>query len=258
MGEKTYFPLLSADEPSPVEVFHPTGRSPFVLVCDHAGRELPGRLGSLGLTKRELDTHIAWDIGAAGVARHLAMALDAPLFLQRYSRLVIDCNRPLSAPDSIAASSGGIPIPGNQNLNRAETAERARAIFWPYHQRIRALLEERESGSRRFLLVSVHSFTPQLFGVVRPFHTGILYHRDQRLAGPLLTLLRREADLVVGDNQPYAASEATDYSIIEHAERRGAPYVEIEIRQDLVAEEVGQRLWAQRFARWLELASASS
>jgi predicted N-formylglutamate amidohydrolase len=182
----------------------------------------------------------------------LARELGALLFLQRYSRLVIDCNRPLAAPDSIPAQSGGVVIPGNQGLSRADAEERARAIFQPYHTAIASALE----GRGRYVLVSVHSFTPELFGVRRPFHTGVLYERDARLAAPLLELLRQEAGLVVGDNEPYAASAATDYAIIEYGERRGAPYVELEVRQDLVADEAGQSLWGTRFARLLRTASA--
>jgi predicted N-formylglutamate amidohydrolase len=244
--------LLEADEPSPVEIVRADAAAPFVIVCDHAGRALPRSLGTLGLSPADLQAHIAWDIGAAGVARHLSAQLDASLFLQRFSRLVIDCNRPLSAPDSIPAKSGGIAIAGNQGLSEEQARERARAIFSPYHAAIASALERRSA----YLLVSVHSFTPELYGVRRPFHAGVLYERDTRLAAPLLRLLRREPGLVVGDNEPYAASSATDYAIIEYGERRGAPYVELEVRQDLVADEQGQRLWGERFARLLLLASA--
>ena len=244
--------LLAPDESSPVEVVNADASAPFVLVCDHAGRALPRSLGTLGLSADELQAHIAWDIGAAGVARQLAAELEATLLLQRYSRLAIDCNRPLSAPDSIPVSSGGIAIPGNVGLSRAQSDERARAIFQPYHAAISSALEQRA----RYVLVSIHSFTPELFGVRRPLHAGVLYERDARLAAPLLDLLRQEPGLLVGDNQPYAASGATDYAIIEYGEKRGAPYVELEVRQDLVADDAGQRLWAARFARLLRIASA--
>jgi predicted N-formylglutamate amidohydrolase len=246
-------PLIEPDEPSPVEVEGAERLGPFVIVCDHAGRALPRVLGDLGLSDEQLSAHIAWDIGAAGVARRLARDLDSPLFLQRYSRLVIDCNRPLGAADSIPSKSGGISIPANQQLSHLDVAERARAIFQPYHERIEAALEQRGS----YVLVSIHSFTPELYGVKRPFHAGVLYERDTRLAAPLLELLRAEDGLVVGDNEPYAASRATDYAIIEYGERRGAPYVELEVRQDLVADDAGQALWAERFARVLRHASAT-
>jgi predicted N-formylglutamate amidohydrolase len=244
--------LLGPDEPSPVEIVRPDAAGRFVLVCDHAGRALPSSLGTLGLSPEDLHAHIAWDIGAAGVARYVSAALDATLFLQRYSRLVIDCNRPLGAPDSIPTKSGGVVIPGNAQLSEAQARERVRAIFSPYHEAIAGALH----GRPPYLFVSVHSFTPELYGVRRPYHAGVLYERDARLAVPLLELLRREPGLVVGDNAPYAASSATDYAIIEYGERRGAPYVELEVRQDLVADDAGQRSWGERFARLLLAASA--
>jgi predicted N-formylglutamate amidohydrolase len=218
---------------------------------------LPRSLGSLGLSEAELTTHIAWDIGAAGLARRLAEALDAALFLQRYSRLVIDCNRPLSAPDSIAQTSGGVRIPGNERLSAVAASERANAIFWPYHQAIRAELDARKARGEGFVLISVHSFTPSLYGVARPFHTGVLYEKDARLAQPLLQLLRREPGLVVGDNEPYRASAATDYAIIEYGERRAQPYVELEVRQDLIGDASGESEWAERFARLLRRVTAA-
>jgi predicted N-formylglutamate amidohydrolase len=248
----TRLPLLEPDEPSAVEVFNEASPGPFLIVCDHAGRALPRALGNLGLSEEDLRAHIAWDIGAAGVARYLATALQSPLFLQRYSRLVIDCNRPLSAPDSIPVKSGGVVIPGNEQVSRLDAAERARTIFHPYHECIAELVDRRE----RYLLVSVHSFTPELYGVQRPFHAGVLYENDERLAAPLLELLRKESGLSVGDNEPYAASRATDYAIIEYGETRGAPYVELEVRQDLIADDAGQALWAERLARLLRIASA--
>jgi predicted N-formylglutamate amidohydrolase len=249
----THAALLEPDEAAPVELLNAGGRSPFVVLCDHAGRVVPRALGTLGLSADELRTHIAWDIGAAGVARALGELLDAPVFLQRYSRLVIDCNRRLDAPDSIPVVSGGVPIPGNRNLSLADAEARARAIFGPYHSAISALLARRPG----FMLVAMHSFTPVLYGERRPFHAGVLYHRDTRLAVPLLNALRREPELVVGDNQPYAASEETDYAVIEHGERRGAPYVELEIRQDLLHSEAEQYAWAERLARLLRSASGT-
>ena len=203
--------LLELDEPAAVEVFQESAAAPWVIVCDHAGRALPRALGTLGLSPEDLQAHVAWDIGALGVARQLALALEAPLFSQRYSRLVIDCNRPLTAPDSIPEQSGGIAIPGNQGLTRAAVEQRTGAVFQPYHARIKGALERRGP----YALISVHSFTPELYGTKRPFHAGVLYESDTRLAAPLLELLRQEPGLVVGDNEPYAASAATDYAIIE-------------------------------------------
>jgi predicted N-formylglutamate amidohydrolase len=247
--------LLQPDEPSPIEVLNERATSPFVIVCDHAGRRFPRALGTLGLSAEDAKTHIAWDLGARAVAAKLALALDAALFTQRYSRLVIDCNRPLGAPDSIPDVSGGIHVPGNRGLTRDAAEHRAAAIFEPYHARIRAALAQRRE--RPYVLIALHSFTPVLYGVARPFHAGVLFHRDTRLAKPLLELLRREPGLVVGENEPYAASEGTDYSLIEHAERRGAPCVELEIRQDLLSSERDQSSWAERLAHVLRCACES-
>jgi predicted N-formylglutamate amidohydrolase len=245
--------LLQPDEHAAVELFNGGGAARFVLICDHASPALPRTLGTLGLSDAALRSHIAWDIGALGVAQQLALQLDAPLVFQRYSRLVIDCNRPFVAPDSIPETSGGIEIPGNRQLSALEKGARRSAIFEPYHARISAVLGQRQSYS----LISVHSFTPELFGAKRPFHAGVLYDKDARLAAPLLSLLRQEPELVIGENEPYAASPTTDFAIIEYGERRGAPYVELEVRQDLVADAAGQRLWAERFARHLRIASGA-
>jgi predicted N-formylglutamate amidohydrolase len=249
--------LLQQGEPPPFEVASLKGGSPFVVTCDHAGRGLPRALGSLGLSAKQLASHIAWDIGAGGVARRLAALLDAVVVWQRYSRLVIDCNRPLGAVDSIATRSEATDIPGNQNVGQDEAEARARGIFHPYHDRIRRELERRAEAGRPSIFVAVHSFTPVYLDVPRPWHVGVLYNRDARLAEPLLRLLRREGDLVVGCNEPYAVSDVTDFSVVHHGEQRAIPHVELEIRQDLIADEAGQVAWAKRLARLLVTASKS-
>ena len=249
--------LLASDEPPPFEVVAGREPSPFVIICDHASRRVPRVLGTLGLPEHELERHIAWDIGAAAVARLLAEALGGWLILQNYSRLVIDCNRPLDRPDSIAESSEDTPVPGNRGLGPDETRQRAESIFEPYHRRIREELDGRVASGRDTVLVFMHSFTPTFRSVARAWHAGVLYNRDTRLALPLLEALRREPGLSVGDNQPYAASELTDYGLIEHGERRGLPYVELEVRQDLVTTPEDQRAWATRLARLLREAASS-
>ena len=249
--------LLDKDEPPPFEVAGRDGGSPFVIICDHAARRLPRALCNLGLTEAALGTHIAWDIGAGGVARRLATVLDAFVVLQRYSRLVIDCNRPLDAVDSITTRSERTTIPGNQNLGAGAAKSRAQEIFHPYHDQIRGELDRRKTSGRTGLLVAVHSFTPVFLDVARPWHVGILYNRDARLAEPLLGLLRDEGDLVVGRNKPYAVSDLSDFSVVHHGERRGIPHVEIEIRQDLIADPGGQHAWAERLARLLPAAARS-
>jgi len=248
--------LLAADEPAPVSVHKPGGTSPFLLVADHAGNLMPRALGRLGIAAAECERHVAWDIGIAGVGSLLADALDATLIRQNYSRLVIDCNRPPGVASSIPEISELTAIPGNVALSEAAKAARVRAIFRPYHERIEAELERRRRAGRPTALIALHSFTPVFKGIARPWHAALLYNRDARLARRLVALLAAEDDLIVGDNEPYFVSDATDYTIPVHGERHGLPHALIEIRQDLIADEDGQRAWADRLARLLPQAYA--
>lgn len=250
----SYERLLSADEPAPFVVEHAAGASDFVIVCDHAGNAIPSLLGDLGLNETERARHIAWDIGAAATARVLADRLDAFLITQTYSRLVIDCNRPPRSPQSIVTVSERTHVPGNENLSLFAIDQRVEEIFTPYHERIVALLDQRERAGRRTILVTMHSFTPVYLDEARSLHAGVLYNRDTRFAHAVLAQLRAEADLLVGDNAPYSASEATDYALVVHGERRGLPCVELEVRQDLIADAPGQQEWGERLARVLERA----
>jgi predicted N-formylglutamate amidohydrolase len=243
--------LLGDSEPAACTLLREDGSSPFLLVCDHASRLIPSRLGSLGLAEPDLGAHIAWDIGAAQVARRLAAQLDAALLLQNYSRLVIDCNRPPTAPDAIPQRSGGIDIPGNLALAPGLVLQRRREIFDPYHARLRNLLNLRAAARRPTLIVAIHSFTPNYLGTARPWHTGLMYNRDARLAIPLLRLLRTEPGVCAGDNEPYAMGDASDYTLPVHGEGRRIPHVGIEIRQDLITESAGQQAWADRLAALL-------
>ena len=247
-------PLLAADEPSPVTVLREGGRSAIVLTADHAGRLIPRSLRQLGVPDQEMERHIAWDIGIEGVTRRLSALLDAPAVLQTYSRLVIDCNRDPAWPTAMPEISEYTPIPGNVGLTAADRAARVAAIFTPYHDRITALLDARQAAGQRSVLVAMHSFTPSFKGESRAMQVGVLYNRDAAMAGVMLDLLRAEGDLVVGDNAPYAITEASDYGIPTHGEKRGLTHVEIEIRQDLIAEPAGQDAWAARFARLLTAA----
>lgn len=244
-------PLMAADEPAPAALYNAGGPSPFLLVADHAGNRMPRALGRLGIAEAECERHIAWDIGIAGLGRFLTETLGAPLIQQNYSRLVIDCNRPPGIPASIPEISELTPIPGNVGLTDAAKAARARAIFWPYHERIETELALRRQAGRPTALIALHSFTPVFKGVARSMHAALLYNRDPRLARSLLALLREEQGLVVADNEPYFVSDATDYTIPVHGERHGLPHALIEIRQDLIAEADGQRRWAALLARQL-------
>jgi predicted N-formylglutamate amidohydrolase len=242
--------LTQADVP-PVLEFNETGSSPFLFACDHYGRIIPHALGDLGLSESELTRHIAWDIGISGVAEQLSNAMNAHLIAQRYSRLVIDCNRPPGVASSIPMISEATTIPGNEGL-APETAEiRRHEIFDPYHRRIDDIIDARLHRGQPTVLVALHSFTPIYAGIARPWHIGTLYHRDRTLPPLMLQHLRAEGDLVVGDNEPYAVSDQTDYTIPVHGEMRGLINTGIEIRQDLIGDQAGQRQWADRLARIL-------
>jgi predicted N-formylglutamate amidohydrolase len=243
--------LLEPNEPPAFRVLRPHGGSPYFLTCDHAGARVPHKLGSLGVSVADMERHIAWDIGAADVAIRLSAELDAFAILQTYSRLVIDCNRRPGIPASIVRISESTRIPGNEVVTVEEAAAREREIFRPYHDRIRTELDTRQAQGRPTMLISVHSFTPRFHGNQRPWHAGVLYNRDPRLAGELLLRLRAEPGLVIGDNEPYSVGDITDYTIPEHGERRGLPHVGIELRQDLISTEAGQSEWTERLARAL-------
>jgi predicted N-formylglutamate amidohydrolase len=240
------YQLLAADEPPPFIEVGRQGRSNFVIVVDHASPRIPRRLNDLGLPVSELRRHIAWDIGALGVARQVAAALDAPLVAQNYSRLVIDCNRDPAVATSIPRLSESTEIPGNIQLSDAEVSARRTEIFDPYHNHVHALLDERQAAARPTILVAQHTMTDVYKGVRRDMHAAVLYNRDRRFAGMVLDRLRRETGLTIGDNEPYFVSDATDYTIPRHGEARALPHVEIEIRQDLVSDEAGQAEWARR------------
>ena len=243
--------LLGPADVPPVREYNEAGHSPFLLTCDHYGRLIPRVLGDLGLPESELKRHIAWDIGIAGVAEMLSKHLGAHLIVQRYSRLVIDCNRPPDVASSIPLISETTTIPGNEGIAR-EAAELRRAqIFDPYHRRIGEIIDARRERKMPTILVSLHSFTPVYAGIARPWHIGTLYQRDKLLPPLLLQLLRAEPDLMVGDNEPYAVSDQTDYTIPVHAEARGLMNTGIEIRQDLISDQAGEKAWADRLARIL-------
>ena len=240
--------LAPADVP-PVLEQSVAGRSPFLLTCDHYGRLIPEMLGDLGVSEEERQRHIGWDIGIARVAERMSLALDAHLVAQRYSRLVIDCNRPPQAASSIPLISEATTVPGNEGLSLEAAQSRRRLIFDPYHQRIDEVIDSRLRAGQPTVLVSLHSFTPAYAGISRPWHIGTLYQHDTVLPPLVLQGLRAEPDLVVGDNEPYAVSDDTDYTIPVHGEKRGLMNTGIEIRQDLISDAAGETQWAERLAR---------
>lgn len=241
---------LMAAEPPVVEAVNAGSDNVVFFICDHASHRIPERLGDLGLRSEEIRSHIGWDIGAADLARSLAASRAAPLVLSGYSRLVIDCNRPLESPGSIPAASAGIAIRGNQNLSPAVLTARRNTFFRPYHAAISGLLDRRQRDGIPTVLLSMHSFTPDYPGEERPWHVDFGYNRDRRLAG---LLLREDLGpgILVGDNQPYKVEDDSDYSLPVHGERRGIPHVLIEIRQDTLTDADGIAAWAERFDKLL-------
>ncbi len=232
--------MLDRDDLSPVVVTNQGGRSPILLLGDHAGRAIPRRLGDLGLAPAAMDRHIAWDIGVSGMGARLAKALDAVFIHQAYSRLVIDCNRRPGADGSIPEVSDEVAIPGNVGLSAAQIAARHDEIYLPYQDAIAAELDRREAQPT--LLVSLHSFTPVFQGQARPWRMGVLHRGDSPLSDRMLALLRRELGEAAGDNQPYRMDEV-DNTVPLHADPRGLDYLELEVRQDLIADADGQA-WA--------------
>lgn len=224
------------------------GAGPFVILCDHASNRLPVQFGTLGLSQADLLAHIAWDPGALGVSRHLSRMLDAPLVYPTVSRLVIDCNRAESAGDLIPEISENTVIPGNEDLVDSAVQARIELVHRPFHAAIDALLDERRAKGRKTLLVSVHSFTPVYKGVARPWQIGILSNEDRLLANLLIEALSREEGLSVGDNEPYAPTDGVYYTLARHGENRGISPVMLEIRNDEIADEAGEKRWAEKLA----------
>lgn len=239
-------PWIAPGEPPPFEVVNSEGRGRVILVCDHARPRIPRRLGTLGLSEKDLRRHVAWDIGAAEVARRLSKLLDSPLILSAYSRLVVDCNRPLRVSDAFATKSEDVQILGNRSIDAREKAQRANAFYWPYQYAVHRLVESRMDGPVVPVMVSVHSFTPVYHGQSRPWHIGVNYRLDRRLAALVLPALRSDEALCVGENEPYPVTLDEDYTVPVHAETRGMPYVLFEIRQDLIAAAEGADAWAKR------------
>ncbi|MEW5727439.1 MAG: N-formylglutamate amidohydrolase [Pseudomonadota bacterium] len=219
-----------------------------LIVCDHASHVIPERYGDLGVHSQSRLDHIAWDIGAGAVSRALAGRLGCPAVLAGVSRLVIDCNRQPGDPTSIPPVSAGIPVPGNQGVDDAEADFRAEKWFWPYHHEIGVTLSHLWRHGLAPAMVSVHSFTPVWNGGFRrPWHVGVLWNRDPRMAVPVLQRLRAHPDLVVGDNEPYSGREI-NYTLDTHAGAAGLPHVSFEIRQDLIGDVAGVEHWADLLA----------
>jgi predicted N-formylglutamate amidohydrolase len=249
--------LLSEEDPDPVSVINRDGASRVVLTCEHAGNGVPNELGGLGLDDGELSRHIAWDIGAAAIARRLADILDAPLVLQNYSRLVIDCNRPAHSDESIAVVSDGTSIPGNLDLSDVERDARMRDIHDPYHRTVGALLDDRMERRVESVVISIHTFTPALVvdPAPRPWDLCLLYNRDDRLARILDIILDDvEHAFGIAHNEPYSVCDETDYTIPVHGERRGINSLLLEVRDDHVRDDDGIGRWGNFLGNALKAA----
>jgi predicted N-formylglutamate amidohydrolase len=234
----------SLASPETVRVTNPGGSSPFVMTCAHASNFLPPEFGTLGLAAEQLARHIAWDPGALPVARRMAEALDATLVETRISRLVIDCNRPLDAPDLVPPVSETTAIPGNASLSEKQRAARIALSWQPFHDAVASIIDKRQARGLETRLVSIHSFTPVYKGMSRPWHIGIIHDEDRRLAAPLIAALQRLAGVTVGVNEPYSPADRVYFTLERHARPRGLPCAMIEIRNDEISDEAGQRKWA--------------
>jgi predicted N-formylglutamate amidohydrolase len=235
--------------PAPVTLLRAEGASPFVLLCEHASNHIPARYGALGVPEAERSRHIAWDIGAAVLARRLSALLDAPLFLASASRLLIDLNRPPGVPTSIPERGEDTPIPGNRGVDAAERAAREAAWFHPFHDAVAALLDERHRAGRPSIVVGVHSFTPRFQGVDRPWHAGVLFSAAERFGRALAAAIAADPALVVGENEPYRIEPGIhDYSVPVHGDARGLDAVLIEVRQDELGDPAAIEAWALRLA----------
>lgn len=239
---------------NPYEVIGADRDPEWIVLCDHASNRVPGEVagGDLGLPPEEMGRHIAWDVGARGVAVALADALGAPMAAATFSRLVIDPNRGEDDPTLLMKLYDGTIIPGNRAADAAEKERRLRLFHRPYHDAIDGLIEGALARGRTPKILSIHSFTPQLRGrPKRPWHIGLLWDRDDRLFRPLFQRLCQEPDLVVGDNEPYSGQLRGD-CLYRHATRRGLPHVLVELRHDLIETAPDQARWGGDLARWTQ------
>jgi predicted N-formylglutamate amidohydrolase len=248
---------LLAGEDAATIVVNPSGVSPIFLVCEHASRRIPMSLKSLGLPEKELGRHIAYDIGAEAVAREVAKRLDSTLVLQRYSRLVYDCNRPPDSPAAIPEVSELTKIPGNVGLTTLERQERIEAIYRPFHGEARRLLDRRSTHGQTIFFVTIHSFTPVFKSIPRSLHVGLLFDKDRRFTDIVGPLLSEKGRFDVRYNEPYGPQDGVCHTLNVHAGVRGLPYSMIEIRNDLIESESGQLEWADRLAGVLQRAVQS-
>lgn len=227
------------------DICNPMGTAPLLLVCDHATTIIPERYDGLGLDPAVLCRHVAWDIGAADVTRRLSSILDARAVLSRFSRLLIDPNRPPGHPTLVAEESDGIVVPGNRDLSRGEIDRRITEFHRPYHDAIEAQVADLGAGGPVPAVIAVHSFTPEMAGFQRPWHLGLLWNQDPRIRDGILDILRDDPTVVVGDNEPYTG-RTHNYTVDRHGSDHGRPHISLEVRQDLIGTPSGADQWAAR------------
>jgi predicted N-formylglutamate amidohydrolase len=241
----------------PYRLVNEAGPAPLVIICDHASNRVPAPYGDLGLPPAVFERHIAWDIGAAAISELLARHFDAPAILSDVSRLVIDCNRGFEDAGLAPAVSDGIEVPANRDLSPVEREKRWRTYHQPYHRAVAAVIERKLAEGQQPVLLSIHSMTPAMRGVERPWQIAVCWDADRRLSTPMLAALRARPGIVVGDNQPYNIDPAEDYSVPFHATRYGLKHLQIEFRQDEIADASSQQRWAALFRDCLEEVLAS-
>ncbi|MDO3435244.1 N-formylglutamate amidohydrolase [Rhizobium sp. CBN3] len=236
--------ILSEADGNCVGIERVGGQSPVLLVCEHASNALPVRFGDLGLPSEALSSHIAWDPGALAVARVISQALDATLVHQRFSRLIYDCNRPPSSPGAMPETSEIYAIPGNKDLTAEERLARTDALYVPFHDAIRELIRDRRARGQDSILVTMHSFTPVYHGRQRAVELGILHDEDSRLADRMLDAAAESPLYRTERNQPYGPQDGVTHTLILHGLSNGLRNVMIEVRNDLIADDGGQRVMA--------------
>lgn len=242
--------LLQPGEPAPFRIENANGSAPVLIVCDHASNRVPLALNNVGLSKADLQKHIAWDPGTEHIGQYMSEKLDATAFFATYSRIVVDVNRGERSPECMREVSDHIVVPGNQNLTAAQKRQRLDEIFFPYHRALTAQIKSYRKKGIVPLIVSLHSFTPEMDGFKRPWEIGVLWNKEEALARRVIdNLCAQNPGMTVGENEPYTLKQAnlSKNTIKTHAEDTGLPYIIVEFRQDLVGSKRDALKWGRIF-----------
>ncbi|MDH5352961.1 MAG: N-formylglutamate amidohydrolase [Gammaproteobacteria bacterium] len=247
---------LISNEPAAV-IANADGNSEVVLICEHAGRELPEFIGSLDVDDEVMSSHIAWDLGAAELSRQLSEILDAPLIMQRYSRLLYDCNRSFDAVDAIVEESDDIFIPGNAGLSKSQRQQRHDIVYLPFFEAIKEIVESRIATGLQPVIVTIHSFTPVYKGQQRTVELGVLHDTDSRLADNILSFTQEADGYRAARNEPYSAEDGVTHTLMTHGVKNQLPNVMFEIRNDLLGDNSAREIWARRLGSLINQALES-